>query len=79
MVAIAYHDVADTHRDPDPPRPLDLRAADLDRIAVSDIVLDRGREPRCRYIEIDRTRAQPPPQPAEAAGKNHGQHRDHDC
>ena len=78
VVAVAHHDVADSHRDPDPPGTLDLRAADLDRIAVADIVLDRRRKPRRRDVEIDRTGAEPPPQPAETAGEDDGQHRDDD-
>ena len=60
------------------PGPLDLRAADLDGIAVADIFLDRRREPGRGHLEIDRTGAEPPPQPAEAAGEDHHQGRDHD-
>ena len=77
-VAVADHDVTDTHRNPDSSRPLDLRAADFDRIAVADIVLDGGRKPRRRHVEIDRPGAEPPPQPAETAHEDHRQHGDHD-
>ena len=39
------------------------------RIAVADIVLDGGRKPRRRQVEIDRPGAEPPPQPAETGQK----------
>src|SRR5450756_3007435 len=78
MVAIPDDDVADAHGNPDPAGTLDLGAADLDRIAVTDIFLDRRRQPRCCHFEIDRTGAKPPPQPAKAAGEDHDQRRDHD-
>ena len=61
MIVVADDDVADAHRDTDSPGPLDLGATDFDRVAVADIFLDRGREPRRRHIEIDRTGAEPPP------------------
>ena len=73
VVAIPDDDVADAHRDTDSAGALDLRAADLDGIAVADIVLDRRGQPRRRHIEIDRTGAEPPPQPAEAAAEDHHQ------
>ena len=76
MIAIPHDDVADAHRDPDPAGPLDLRAADLDRVAVADIVFDRSGKPRRRHVEIDRPGAKPPPQAAEATGKNHQQRRE---
>ena len=62
MVAIPDDDVADAHGDADPAGALDLRAADLDGVAVADIFLDRSRKPRRRHVEIDRTGAEPPPQ-----------------
>ena len=77
VVAIADDDVADAHGDADLAGTLDLGAADLDRIAVADIVLDRGGKPRRRNIEIDRPGAEPPPQPAEAAGEDDRQRGDH--
>src|SRR3984957_6666078 len=73
MIAVPHDDVADAYRDPDTAGPLDLRAADFDRVAVTDIVFDCGREPGRRHVEIDRPGAKPPPQGAEAAGKNHEQ------
>ena len=54
------------------------RAADLDGVAVTDILLDRRRKPRRRHVEIDRAGAQPPPQAEEAAGEDHRQRRDDD-
>ena len=39
------------------------------------IVLDRSRKPRRRHVEIDRTCAEPPPQPAETGTEDDGQHR----
>src|SRR4030081_272710 len=78
MVAIPDDDIADTHGDADPAGTLDLGAAHLDGIAVTDILLDRSRQPRRGHLEIDRTGAEPPPQPAEAAGEDHHQSRDHD-
>ena len=78
VVAIPDNDAADTHRDTNPPRPLDLGAADLDGVAVTDIVLDRRCQPWRRHVEIDRTRAEPPPQRAETAGEDRHQRRDHD-
>ena len=77
-VTVPHHDIADADGDADSPGALDLRAADLDGIAVTDIFLDRGRQPGRGHIEIDRTGAEPPPQPAEAAGEDHHQNRDHD-
>ena len=69
MVAIPDNDVADAHGDADSAGTLDLRAADLDGIAVTDIFLDRRRQPRRRHIEIDGTCAKPPPQRAETAAQ----------
>ncbi len=77
MIAIADDNVADTHGDTDLAGALDLRAADLDGVAVPDIFLDRRGEPRRRHVEIDRTRAKPPPQPAETDGEDHHQNGDH--
>ena len=74
LVAVAHDDVADAHGDANSSGPLDLRAADLDRIAVADIVLDRRGQPGRCHIEIDRTGAEPPPQPAETGGEDHRQH-----
>ena len=79
MVAIPDHDVADAHRDTDLAGAFDLRAADLDRIAVPDIFLDRGRKPRRRHVEIDGSGAEAPPKPAETNGKDHHQNADHDA
>src|SRR5258706_13376 len=45
MVAIPDNDVADAHGDADPAGTFDLRAADLDRIAVTNVSLDRRRQP----------------------------------
>jgi hypothetical protein len=78
VVAIPDDDIADTHGDPDPAGTLDLGAAHFDGIAVTDILLDRSRKPWRSHFEIDRTGAEPPPQPAEAACKDHHQNRDHD-
>ena len=78
MVTVTDHDVADSHRDTNPSGPLDLRTADLDRIAMTDIVLDRGRQPGRRHIEIDGPGAEPPPQTAETSGEDDRQHGDHD-
>ena len=78
MVAVAHDDVADAHRDADAARPLDLGAADLDRVAVADIVLDRGRKPRRRHVEIDRPGAKPPPQAEERDREDHRQCRNDD-
>ena len=78
MVAIPDDDVADAHGDADSPCPLDLRAPDLDGIAVADIVLDRRCQPWRGHVQVDRAGAQTPPQPAEAAGEDHHQDRDHD-
>src|ERR1700675_288717 len=78
MVAIPDNDVADAHGGADPPRPLDLRAADLDGVAVADIFLDRRREPRRGHFKIDRAGAEAPPQRAETACEDHHQGHDHD-
>ena len=51
---------------------LEQRAADLDAIAVAEILLDRGGEPGRREIEQDRPAGEPPPQRAAADQ----QHRD---
>ena len=67
VVVVADDDVADAHGDADPPGPLDLGAADLDGVAVADIVLDGSREPGRRHVEIDGTGAKPPPQRAESS------------
>ena len=61
MIAVADDDVVDSHRDADSSDALDLRTADLDGIALSDIILDRGCQPRRRNVEIDRARAQTQP------------------
>jgi hypothetical protein len=76
MVAIPDNDIADTHGDANAAGTLDLRAADLDGIAVTDIFLDRRGQPWRGYVEIDRTRAKPPPQRAEASRENHDQNCD---
>ena len=78
VVAIPDNDVADTHGDPDSTGALDLGAAHLDGIAVADILLDRSRQPWRGHLEIDRTGAEPPPQPAETGCEDHHQHPDHD-
>src|SRR5580658_2926817 len=78
MVAIPDNDVADAHRDTNSPGALDLRAAYLDGIVVADIFLDRSGQPRRGHFEIDRTRAEPPPQDTKATGENHNQSRDRD-
>ena len=77
-VAVAHDDVANAHRDPDPAGPLDLRAADLDGVAVTDIFFNRLRQPGRGHVQIDRAGAKPPPQRAEAACEDDSQHRDHD-
>src|SRR5216684_3279582 len=77
MIAVADNDIADTDGDADPPGSFDLRAADLDGVAVTDIFLDRRRQPRRGHLKIDRTRAKPPPQPAKAYREDHHQDRDH--
>jgi len=78
MIAISHDDVADTHCDPDTAGPFDLRTADLDRVAVTDVFLDRRGKPGRNHVEVDWTCAQPPPQAAETAGKNHQQRKDDD-
>src|SRR6266436_6136075 len=78
MIAVADNDIADTDGDADPPGSFDLRAADLDGVAVTDIFLDRRGQPRRGHLKIDRTRAEPPPQPAEASREDHHQDRDDD-
>ena len=78
VVAIPDDDIADPHGDADSAGTLDLGAAHLDGIAVTDILLDRSRQPWRGHLEIDRTGAEPPPQPAEAACEDHHQRRDHD-
>ncbi len=78
MIAVADDDIADAHGDADPAGSLDLGAADFDSIAVTDILLDRRRQPWRGHLEVDWTSAKPPPQPPEAAGENHHQGRDHD-
>jgi len=59
----------DAHGDADPARSLDLRAADLNRVAVTDIVFDGRGKPGRRHVEIDRACAErhhrPPKQPAK--------------
>ena len=77
MIAIPDNDIADTDGDADPPGSFDLRAADLDGVAVTDIFLDRRGQPRRGHLKIDRTRAKPPPQPAKAYREDHHQDRDH--
>ncbi|MBA7481600.1 hypothetical protein ES707_17074 [subsurface metagenome] len=74
-VAVAHDDVADAHGDTDSTRALDLRAANLDRVAMADIFLDRRGEPGRGDIEIDRPRTEPPPQPAEADEEDDGERR----
>src|SRR5882724_9741599 len=78
MIVVAHDDVADADGDPDAPCPLDLSAADLDRVAMADILFDRRRKPRRRDVEIDRSGAEPPPQGAEAAHEDHYQGYDND-
>src|ERR1700733_3738423 len=78
MVAVPDDDVADAHRDANPAGPLDLRAADLDGIAVTDIFRDRLGQPWRRHFEIDRTGAKPPPQCAETSREDHQQGGDDD-
>src|SRR4029077_11846539 len=73
MVAVAHDDVADTHGDANSPRTLDLSAAHLDAVAVTDVFLDRRGKPRCGHVEVDGTRTEAPPQAAEAAGENQEQ------
>src|SRR4030088_3672237 len=78
MVPIPDNDVADAHSDSDPAGTLDLRAAHFDGIAVTDIFLDRRGQPWRGHLKIDRTGAEPPPQPAKTPGKDHHQGRDND-
>src|ERR1700685_1590218 len=78
MVAISHDDIADAHGDPDSASALDLRAANLDAIAVPDIFLDRLGQPWRSHIEVDRTGAEPPPQRAEAAREDHRQNHEDD-
>src|SRR4029453_16855618 len=78
MVAIPDDDIADTPGDPDSAGALDLGAAHLDGVAVTDIFLDRRRKPWRGHLKVDWTGAEPPPQPAKAACKDHHQHREHD-
>jgi len=46
--------------------------------AVTDIFLDRGREPWRRHFKIDRACAKPPPQRAKASGEDDQQNSDDD-
>ncbi len=78
VIVVADDDVADAHGDADPPGPLDLSAADLHSVAVADIVLDGGSEPRRRDVEVDGTGTEPPPQRAETADENDGEGSGHD-
>src|SRR5258706_1430169 len=78
MVAIPDNDIADAHGDSDSAGTLDLGAAHLDGIAVTDIFLNRRGQPWRGHLEIDRAGAEPPPQSAEADYKDHHQSRDHD-
>ena len=79
MIAIADHDVANADGDANSARALDLGAAYLDGIAVADVFLDRRRQPWGRHLKIDRTRAQPPPQPAKTSREDNHQHGNDDC
>jgi hypothetical protein len=80
VIAVANDDVPDADGDADPAGALDLGAADLNRVAVTDIVLDRGRQPWRCDVQIDGTGAEPPPQRAETADEDDEQgaenHRD---
>ena len=51
---------------------------DLDGVAVPDVLLDRRGQPGRRHVKVDRTGAQPPPQPAKARSEDHHQNRDGD-
>jgi hypothetical protein len=70
--------MSDAHGDANSAGALDLRAAHFDGIAVAYIFLDRRSQPGRGHIEVDRTGAEPPPQPAEAPRKDHQQSRDDD-
>ena len=61
-VGVAHHDVADAQRRATARVALELRAADLDLMAVAEILLDRRGQPRRGEIELDRAARQPPPQ-----------------
>src|SRR5262249_10833729 len=78
MLIVANDDIADADGDADPPCTLDLRSADLDRVAVADVLFDRRGEPGRGDVEIDWTGPDPPPQGAEAAGEDHHQGDDRD-
>src|ERR1700730_12374791 len=78
MVAIPDDDVADAHGDVDSAGTFDLRAADLDRIAVTDVFLDCRGQPWRHHVDIDRAGAKPPPHPGEAPAEDHHQDRNDD-
>ena len=79
MIAIANDNVPDAHGHADAAGALDLGTADLDRIAVADIVLDRICQPRRGDVEIDRPGAEPPPQHGEADRCDDEQATKHGC
>ena len=61
-VGVAHHDVANAQRRAAAGIALKLRAADLDLMAVTEILLDRRGKPRRREIEFDWPTGQAPPQ-----------------
>ncbi len=76
VIAVANDDVPDADGNADPAGALDLGAADLNRVAVTDIVLDRGRQPWRCDVQIDGTGAEPPPHRTETADENGDQGTD---
>ena len=59
---VAHHDVADAHRGAAALGMFDLGAADLDVVAVAEILLDGRDKPRGHNVELDGPAREPPPQ-----------------
>ncbi|CEG08181.1 hypothetical protein BN961_01595 [Afipia felis] len=72
-VVVAHHDVAQAHRDPDPPCTLDLGTADLDGVVAPEVLLNGGRKPWRDNIEIDGARAEAQPQSEKTDAEDNGQ------
>ncbi len=61
-LGVAHHDVANAQGGAAAGVALELRAADLDFVAVAEILLDRRGQPGRGDIELDRAAGEPPPQ-----------------
>ena len=64
-VAVAHHDVADAQRGAAVLVALEHRAADVDAVAVAEVLLDGGGEPVGREVERDRSGGETVPQGAD--------------